>query len=217
MRGDILAAIGERRSRGARAAGVCAALVVAPLAGGADAAEPRGRYAYGSLGACLAAHVLPAPWCENAAANARAAFIEKAPTHPSREACERAHGRGRCAVAFERGGVVFTMRQEGFVVVARSGREASVTPAPESLGARPRSVLTRDAAIDPRARRAAAPAGGGRADPGPVFGVATPQGERGPAPPPVPVDPNFDCSALLEPDARGGASPGCYPARRPAR
>lgn len=199
-----------------------ATLLALALIGPAQAGEPRGRYAYGSLGACLAARLLPAQWCENGAANARAAFIESAPTHATREACERAHGRGRCAIAFERGAVAFSLRQDGFVIVARSAREASVTPGPASLGARPRSVLTRDASVDPRARRAAAPAGSagaaggaGRADPGAgAFGVATPQGERSAPPPPAAADPNFDCAALLEPDPRGGSSPGCYPARR---
>lgn len=193
---------------------VAAALV---CAAGARAAE---RLSYVSVGACMAAARVPLTWCENAAANARAAFEESAPVYARLRACERAHGAGRCAPFVGQGGAAFAPRQAGFVIMVRSMREASVTPGARGVEAKPRSVLTRDVSVASR--------GGafGMQDEGAVDAPPSLPGGKAvdaPAPwvgklPPRPkFDPNFDCSSVLEPNTKGDGSPGCYPApaRRP--
>ncbi|MBL8588054.1 MAG: DUF1190 domain-containing protein [Methylobacteriaceae bacterium] len=190
---------------------LCAGVAASCVAMGESVAAPRGRYVYVSVGACMAAGRLPLAWCENAAANARAAFEEAAPRHATRAACEKAHGAGRCLPAATGDGRGFAPRQGGFVITVTGAREASVEPGARGVAAKPRSVLTRDVSVAGRKETredAAREEAAGEAE------SEAPRRPFGKLPPPVRFDPNFDCASVLEPGARGG-SPGCYPA--PAR
>jgi hypothetical protein len=74
----------------------------------------------------------------------------------------------------------------------------------------PRSILKRDAGISPDvAHRARAQWREHAVDAAPASGAAIP--------PPPPIDPNFDCDAVLEPGSKGDSETGCYPAPRSRR
>lgn len=171
---------------------------------------------------CVAANKLGAERCAHAAANAQAEFTEKAPRFPSRDACEKAFGRGACSIGFSgagvsagnKAGIYLTPRQAGFRV---DSRNLTVAPfvAGHELAFAPRTILRRDMRVDPQKARLAAEAwraGGAGAN----FGLADPSAGGAHRPPPrLPVDPNFNCAAFLEPGATDAKEPGCYPA--PAR
>ena len=191
----------------------------------ASAQTYRGSYNYASAQQCAAARKIPAEFCANAAANAQAEFDEKAPRFPSREACERVHGARRCNLGFGGGkssGVFFTPRMQSFAIKVVSERDMTVTPVVGSISVSPRSILRRDTHINPsvatHARQNFTPpqqayrhGHGGARDA--TFGLAQPEGPAGPAPPRAPVDPNFNCAAVLEPGTSAGDI-GCWPARR---
>lgn len=185
--------------------------------GPARADPARGAFTYANARACASAGRLSAEICDNAEKNAAAEFEEKAPRFPTRQACETAR-HGPCAVGFSGAGgwtghkadVYFTPRQQGFRVTVKSEREATTAPLASGLSFSPRTALRRDIAISAQAPRYWSGAAAGTR-----FGVATPDGAKGDAPPPPPVDPNFDCAAYLEPSAKGDTSAGCAPA--PAR
>ena len=194
-----------------------AALALAAAPPWARAAEVRGgEYAYGSARSCAAAGKIPADLCANAEANAAAEFSEKAQRYPNRAACEQIFAQG-CELGFEgadgwrgkRGAVYFTQRQQGFRIVVRSALDMAVAPVAQGLVFSQRPVLRRDThvAFDGARRARDAYAGGSAA-----FGDSSPAGVRGPLPPPIALDPNFDCDSYLEPSARGGPAPKCYPA-----
>ena len=201
------------------------ALAMVLGAGHASADISRGQFSYGSARNCVSAGKVPSDLCSNAEANSSAEFAEKTPHFPTRPACEQVYGRNECALGFSsgggavkaKGGVIFTPRQQGFRIVVKSERDATVIPVATGLSFSPRSILRRNTSIDPRAShlpRAAlrGPAGGGQ------FGVSSPTGEGGgPLPPPPSYDPNFDCAAYLEPSAKGDARTGCAEAPRRAR
>lgn len=186
----------------------------------------RAQFIYGSEYGCRSAGKLSAEQCANAAANTQAEFDEKAPRFPSREACERLFRGAGCSVGFKgadgwagkRSGVYFQPRQAGFHVNVVSEREMTATPQVlgPSIGFSPRTILRKDTRIDQRFARSRELWRPRAAGAGAAFGVATPDGAAGPLPPPPPVDPNFDCAAVLEPSAKDGAATGCYlaPARR---
>ena len=156
--------------------------------------------------------------CVNAEKNAAAEFEEKAPRFAARAACEAAL-HGPCAIGFgrrgsgadQKHGVYFTPRPEGFRIVETYGRDPTVTPVAGSLSFQPRPVNRLDVSISRQAekywdwgsRAAASPAD---------VGVSSPDGPKGEIPPPPPVDPNFDCAAVLEPSARASAATACAPA-----
>ncbi|MFY9656325.1 MAG: DUF1190 domain-containing protein [Methylocystis sp.] len=186
----------------------------------AFAQTPRGSSGgvYLNAAACVSRGGRSQELCANAEKNAAAEFDEKAPRFATRAACEAAM-RGPCAIGFgERGdrkhGVYFTPRQDGFRIVGTSGRDPTVTPVAGSLPFQPRPVNRRDVSISRQAskywdwgsRTAATPAD---------VGVSSPDGAKAEIPPPPPVDPNFDCAAVLEPSARASAATACAPA--PAR
>lgn len=204
-------------------ASLCFLALAAPGEGFAEA--KRGQYAYGAEHSCVAAAKISAEQCANAAANAQASFEERAPRFPSRDACEKVFPQGGCSVGFSGGdgwagkksGVYFSPRQSGFRVTVNSDREISVVPflAGPAIDFPARSALKRDTHIDFKTARQSRE--NWRANPsgasGAQFGVATPSGTGSPGalPPPPPLDPNFDCAAVLEPDARDSAATGCYP------
>jgi len=202
-------------------------------AAGAQADVRRGQYVFSNERSCTLGGKLSNEQCANAAANAQAEFDEKAPRFPSREACEKSFSGG-CSLGFKgaegwtgkKGGIYFSPRLQGFRVVVASERDMTVTPVSSGAAVNfsPRTILRKDTHINfadaHRARdnwrptAAAYPSSGGGA--GSQFGVdAPPPGEHGALPPPPPVDPNFDCAAVLEPNARDHADTGCYLA--PAR
>jgi len=199
----------------------CLVPACAPVATAAE----RGSYTYFSPESCASAGKMPKDACANAARNAAAEFEEKAPHYPSRAACEQAYRPGGCSVSFRQGaasgkGVSFTPRQQGFRVTVRSDNDISTIPLAPGLNFAPRPATRLAISIDPRAAGSAAPraaAGGGGPGGDAVFGTSMPDGQKGPLPPPVEVDPNFDCSKYVEPskDGRGGA--GCLPAPNRAR
>ncbi len=178
---------------------------------------------YATEQSCAADNKLGAERCANAAANAQAEFIEKAPRFQTRDACERVFGRGGCSIGFSgadglagnKSGIYLAPRQAGFRI---SGRNMTVAPyvSGHALAFSPRTILRKDTRVDPRKARLSAEAwrGGGRE---PKFGLANPApgGARGALPPRPAFDPNFDCGAFLEPGAGDDKEPGCYPA--PAR
>ncbi len=160
--------------------------------------------------------------CGYAEKNAAAEFEEKAPRFATRAACEDAVRRP-CAIGFSHAGawserqhgIYFTPRQDGFRIIEASGRDPTVTPVAGSLPFRPRPTTRLDVSISPQASRYwnwSNRAAGSEAD----FGVSSPDGLRGEIPPPPPVDPNFDCAAVLEPSARASAATACAlaPVRR---
>ena len=195
-------------------AGLIATGVV--LAGAPAVAAPQiGTYTYFSAQACASAGKMPGEICANAARNAAAEFEEKAPHFPTRAACEQAYGRSACEVSLRqsaavgRGGVSFTPRQQGFRVVVRSEHDISTVPLGAGLAFASRTALRQATSIDPRAGTAAAFRRGGEG--GQVFGSSSPDGPKGPLPPPVPYDPNFDCSKYIEPSSKGDAQGACAP------
>lgn len=117
----------------------------------------------------------------------------------------------------QKSGFHFSPREDGFQIVVGGDRDMTVfsTIARGGVGFRPRSILKRNAQINPEIARRARDEWRARpmtaAGPeGARFGVDTPP-VGGPVPPPPPVDPNFDCAAALDPGANGDASTGCYP------
>lgn len=178
----------------------------------AQAAE-RGVYTYFSADSCAAGKKASKEICSNAARNAAAEFEEKAPHYPTRAACEQAWRAGGCALSFRqagRTGVSFTPRQQGFRLAVRSGSDITTTPLAPGLAFSARTALRLAVGVDPRAAGAAAPravSAGGRG-----FGASEPTGPRGELPPPVPVDPNFDCAKYIEPSAKGDIGAACAPA-----
>jgi hypothetical protein len=192
----------------------------------------RGQYEFASERACAASGKLTAEQCANAAANAQAEFDEKAPRFSTREVCERVFARAGCSVGFSGSGgwegkksdIYFTPRQQGFRVSIGRERDVSVTPFTlgPAMGFSRRSILRRDTRIDPHiarhareiwSQRPASPSASG-ADLNGRFGVDMPTlgAKHDDLPPPPPVDPNFDCAAVLEPSSRNSADTGCYPA-----
>lgn len=190
----------------------------------AAAETHRGAYVYSDEKSCVAGGRVDAPICANAAANARAEFDEKAPRYPTREACDRVFPRDRCSVGFsgadgwagKRSAIYFSPRMFGFRINILSEREAYVTPMITGISFSRRTAMRRDTGVDfavaRQARRNwrpdAQPASGG----GESFGVDTPpSGDGSGAVPRPPIDPNFNCAAVLEPNAHGDAASGCYP------
>ncbi len=184
------------------------------------AQTPRGpgSAVYLNAAACVSMGRRTQELCAYAEKNAAAEFQEKAPRFATRAACEAAL-HGPCAIGFgQRGsgtdqkhGVYFTPRQDGFRIGETYGRDPTVTPVAGSLSFQPRPATRLDVSISPQASkywdwgsRAAAPS----AD----IGVSSPDGQKGEIPPPPPVDPNFDCAAVLEPSARASAATACAPA-----
>lgn len=205
----------------------CALALAVPAA----AQAPRAQYVYGAERACVSAGKFTQEQCANAAANAQAEFDEKAPRFPTREACEHAFGANKCSLGFsgadgwagKKSGIHFSPRQDGFRIVAGAGRDMSVFPVVSgpAIGFSGRSIMRREAQINPalgrRARESwrAAPAQAAAGGAG-QFGVDTPPPGTKAGLPPPPVDPHFDCAAVLEPSAKDSAGTGCYlaPARR---
>ena len=187
----------------------------------------RGSFQYASAQQCESDHKISAEFCANAEANARAEFDEKAPRFASREACEQAFGHGKCSIGFGAAegasgkgrAVHFSPRLDVFVVKANNERDISVLPLSSALRLDARTVLRRDAHINPRiaaqAHRPAAPAAATVAGVGAEPPRAAAPRAHGPiAAAPAP-DPNFDCAAVLEPVPAGADEAiGCYPAHR---
>jgi hypothetical protein len=188
---------------------------------GAQALRGPGGAVYLNAAACVSRGGRNPQLCGYAEKNAAAEFEEKAPRFPTRAACESAL-RQPCAIGFNHAGawsdhrrsIYFTPRQDGFRIIEASGRDPAVTPVAGSLAFQPRPVTRLDVKISPQAskywdwtNRAAASSGD--------LGVSSPDGPKGEIPPPPPVDPNFDCAAVLEPSARASAATAC--ALAPAR
>ncbi|MBG0811716.1 DUF1190 domain-containing protein [Methylosinus sp. H3A] len=190
-------------------------LSIAAPAPGAAAELARGSFVFSSARNCAASGRFPAEVCAFAETNAAAEFEEKAPRFPQRALCEQIYGAGGCSLGFvgadgwvgKKTAVFFSPRQRGFRVTARSERDVTVTPMAGDLQFVTRSALRRDASINPKAARATTAHGGG------AFGVSSPDGPAGPTPPHAPVDPNFDCAAVLEPTDKGDPASGCAPMR----
>ena len=213
------------------------ALATAPFALAGPAQPSRGSFQYASAQQCDSDRKIPAEFCANAEANARAEFDEKAPRFASREACEQSFGRGKCSLGFgaaegasgKARAVHFSPRLDVFIVKVNGERDMSVLPQSASLRLDARTILRRDTHINPRiaaqahkpvtapleppVKAAAAGGNGGLDTPHPAS--ARPASAHGPfAAAPAP-DPNFDCAAVLEPSPAGvDAGVGCYPAHR---
>lgn len=192
--------------------------VVLISAGAPAAADPQhGVFTYRSAQACIADGKAPRDVCSYAAMNAAAEFEEKAPHFPSRAACEQVYRRNACAISFRQGAigagarraVTFTPRQEGFRLILRSDHDISTLPISPGLNFSNRTALHQAASIDPRAAGQAASRSGSTA--GAAFGVPEAGGAKGPLPPPVPFDPNFDCSKYIEPSSKGDVESACAP------
>jgi len=181
-------------------------------------AEPphgSGGAVYLNAGACVSRGGRSPQLCGYAEKNAAAEFEEKAPRFATRAACESALRRP-CAIGFKRAGawpdrngsLYFTPRQDGFRIIETFGRDPTVTPVAGSLSFQPRPATRLDVSISPQASRYwnwETRAAGSSGD----FGVSSPDGAKGEIPPPPPVDPNFDCAAVLEPSARASAATAC--------
>ncbi len=187
-----------------------------------------GQTRYRSEQNCIGANKLTQEQCANASANAQAEFEEKAPRFPTRESCEKIFAESGCGIGFKgadgwagkKSGVYFSPRQQGFLVMttAKGAFAAPFTSGP-NIRFSFREISKRNVAIDTvlgqRARES------WRAEPARPSGGTTPNerglseapmGDRAAVPPPTPVDPNFDCSSVLEPSKDGRADIGCYPA-----
>lgn len=181
-------------------------------------AAERGSYTYLTAESCASANKMPKDVCSNAFRNAAAEFEEKAPHFATRAACEQAYRSGACAVSFRnaagaKGNVSFTPRQNGFRVVVRSDSDITTMPVSPGLNFGPRPATRLAIGIDRRHAGSAVPRPMGE---GQTFGLSEPEGGRGgERPPPIPYDPNFDCSKYVEPSAKGDANSGCLPG--PAR
>jgi uncharacterized protein YgiB involved in biofilm formation len=186
-----------------------------------QAQSMKGAFTYSSAHNCVSSGKLSPEICGNAEANAAAEFEEKAPRFATRGACEQAHASASCSIGFRgadgwagrKNAVYFTLRQQGFLVTVKSEHDVVTVPLATGLTFSPRSALRRDASIKPQASRnqpaTIPPRAGGRPAGKGAFGVSTPEGAKSPLPPPPPVDPNFDCAALLEPSAKGDPNTGC--------
>ncbi|HMK90999.1 MAG TPA: DUF1190 domain-containing protein [Methylocystis sp.] len=203
--------------------------------GAAAAQQSATEQVYGSRTLCVAERRLNVEQCENAETNSRAEFDEKAPRFHSRTECERYFRVAGCSVGFRgsagwagrKTGIYFAPRQIGFRVRVVSPREMTVRPytlGPE-IGFAPRSILKRDAGIDPRIahgtrdlklQAGAASAYGGAASSGRALRAA-PVGALAPGMSTTQnfMTQNFDCAALLEDAAKEHAETACFPA--PAR
>lgn len=204
------------------APGVLLALLASGGIASAAGLPPAGSYTYFSRSQCIGAGKFSSEICRNAEINSRAEFEEKMPAYSTRPACERTHGRGRCNIVSAttaecKGGakgICFMARTGGFRIVVRSSSTADVIP----LGARgplafaPRSAL-RKMASRSRRTQALVQQRMGAAGPPSANWVDAPAPGRT-AVPRAPVDPNFDCSLVVE--TRPGEDPNsfCYPARQ---
>ena len=199
-----------------RAAAV--AIPILCLIRGEAAGEPLrgpGGAVYLSAAACVTRGGRSPQLCSYAEKNAAAEFEEKAPRFATRAACESALRRP-CAIGFNHAGawsdhklsVYFTPRQDGFRIIEASGRDPAVTPVAGSLAFQPRPVTRLNVTISPQASKYWDWANR-TAEPASDFGVSSPEGPKGEIPPPPPVDPNFDCAAVLEPSARASAATAC--------
>jgi uncharacterized protein YgiB involved in biofilm formation len=196
-------------------------LILAVQATAARAETPRGTYAYANLEQCRDGDRLGEALCTNAAANAEAEFDEKAPRFRTRKECEARFRAGRCELGIagasgwsgQKQGIFFMPQQSGFQVTVRSQTDMTVLPSMrgDDLGFAPRSILKLQTSRSTRLRREAGQVRGRGVAFGQPTGVEAPSGEAGPLPPPPVVDPNFDCSSLLEPSPGQPASSGCYP------
>ena len=184
------------------------------------AQTPRGGggAVYLNAAACVSRGGRSKEFCAYAEKNAAAEFEEKAPRFDNRAACEAAL-HGPCAIGFShsgdwtdrRHGVYFTPRQDGFRIVETYGRDPAVIPVAGSLSFQSRSATRLDVSISPQASKYW-DWGSRAANSPPETGVSSPDGPKGEIPPPPPVDPNFDCAAVLEPSARASAATACAPA-----
>ena len=79
------------------------------------------------------------------------------------------------------------------------------------IGFSKRTILRKDTHIDPKILRRALEAWRDREQGRERLDRPSPANDHDPLPPPPPLDPNFDCAAVLE---AGAANPetGCYPA-----
>ena len=194
----------------------------------AEAGEiAHGQLSFGDERSCSSSGKLGGELCANAAANARSEFDEKAPRFPTREACERNFGGGSCSLGFfgadgwagKKSAVYFSPRQAGFRILVSPKLGMIVVPkvAGKIIGFSPRTVLRKDAHIDLKTARQAwrfdAPSSKAPGQGVVGLGSPSPSGNHGALPPPPPVDPNFDCAAVLE--AGSDATTGCYLAPRP--
>ncbi len=203
-------------------AGIClAGMLIAGTACAASGLPPSGSYTYFSASQCSSSGKFSSEICQNAEINARAEFEEKMPAFPTRAACERSYGRGRCNIVPASSmdckggprGICFMVRGNGFRIVVRSSSQADVVP----LGPRgPMAFSTRTVL-----RKMASRSRKTQALVRQRSGVSTPSGPWVSAPAPgktsVPraaVDKNFDCSLVVE--TRPGEDPNtfCYPARK---
>ncbi|HTO78266.1 MAG TPA: DUF1190 domain-containing protein [Methylocystis sp.] len=184
----------------------------------AQALRASGGAVFLNAAACVSRGGRNPQLCGYAEKNAAAEFEEKAPRFATRAECESALRRP-CAIGFSHSdawskrqhGLYFSPRQDGFRIIEASGRDPTVTPVSGSLAFQPRPTTRLDVSISPQAsrywnwsNRTAGSAGD--------FGVSSPDGRKGEIPPPPPVDPNFDCAAVLEPSARDSAATACAPA-----
>jgi hypothetical protein len=197
----------------------------------AEAGEiTHGQFSFGDERSCSTSGKLSGELCANAAANARSEFEEKAPRFPMREACERAFGGGGCSLGFsgaagwagKKSGVYFSPRQAGFRILVSPKLGMIVVPyvAGKVIGFSSRTILRKDTHIDLKTARQAREAWrfgppSSKAPGQGVVGLDSPSagGNHDALPPPPPVDPNFDCAAVLE--AGSDATTGCYLAPRP--
>ncbi|MGA9602147.1 MAG: DUF1190 domain-containing protein [Methylocystis sp.] len=191
--------------------------ILCPI-GSQSSAQPlggSGGAVYLNAAACVSRGGRSPQLCGYAEKNAAAEFEEKAPRFATRAACESALRRP-CAIGFSHAsawserqhGLYFTPRQDGFRLMEISGREPTVIPVSGSLAFRPRPATRLDVSISPQASRYWNWSSRA-AEPGGEFGVSSPDGPKGEVPPPPPVDPNFDCAAVLEPSARASAATAC--------
>jgi hypothetical protein len=194
-----------------------AALIMATTLEPSFADMAKGSYTFSSSNNCASSGKMPTDICGFAHANAEAEFEEKAPRYPTRSLCEQVFGAGACSLGFrgadgwagKKKAIYFSPRQQGFRMTINSDHGITVVPlgAPGLHFSR-RSALHQDASINPRALREQATPQGGQTN-NAVFGAAIPEGAGGPLPPRPPIDPNFDCSAYLEPDDKGDPRTGC--------
>jgi hypothetical protein len=185
-----------------------------------------GQFSFGDERSCSASGKLSAEFCANAAANARSEFDEKAPRFPTRDACEGAFDRGGCSLGFsgadgwagKKSGVYFSPRQAGFRILVSPKHDMIVVPYVRGklIGFSARTIVRRDTHIDLKTARQAweawrsgAPSARAPGQGEVVLDNPSAVGNHNALSPP-PVDPNFNCAAVLE--AGSDATTGCYPA-----
>jgi uncharacterized protein YgiB involved in biofilm formation len=197
-----------------------ACLFLPPTTPASAESNKLGKHVFGSEYGCRSSGDISEQVCSNASANAAAEVNEKAPRFSTRAECVQVFRDG-CSVgikgaagwAGKKSGVYFQPRQRGFAIQVLSDRNITVTPliAGGSVKFGSRSALSRNVHVDHQAAQHSNSWARAGDDVLEKSNSGAPGERTGSVPPRAPLDPNFNCSSVIEPDGKD-PSTGCYPA-----